>query len=94
VTPQLRLLDARGRRIRSTAVFSSTYVRSIYPHNGIGPTGPAGYPEAEQKRVGYLTVLASGASAPLTLSWRNLRGRPAVRLDYGKGSLPVGTLPR
>jgi hypothetical protein len=86
---QLRLVDRRGHAIPSAAVFSSTYVRSIYPHNGIGPTGPAEYPEAEQRRVGYLLVLEAGKSAPLTVSWRERRAQAAARIDYGKGSLPV-----
>jgi hypothetical protein len=86
---QLKLVDGRGRGIRSSVVFSSTYVRSIYPHNGIGPTGPAGYPEAEQRRVGYIVVLEAGKSSPLTVSWREPRGRTAARIEYGKGSLPL-----
>jgi hypothetical protein len=86
---QLKVVDGHGRRIKSSVVFSSTYVRSIYPHNGIGPTEPRDYPEAEQRRVGYLLELEAGKSAPLTVSWRQPRGRPAVSIDYGEGSLPV-----
>jgi hypothetical protein len=86
---QLKVVDGHGRRIKSSVVFSSTYVRSIYPHNGIGPTEPRDYPEAEQRRVGYLLELEAGKSAPLTVSWRQPRGRPAARIDYGKGSLAV-----
>jgi hypothetical protein len=87
---QLEVVDRRGRRMKASAVFSSTYVRSIYPHNGIGPTGPAQYPEAEQRRVGYLLVLEAGKTAPLTVSWKQRpRGPAAARIDYGSGSLPV-----
>jgi hypothetical protein len=88
--PKLRVVDANGRRIKSSAVFVSTYVRSIYPHNGITPSRPSDYPEAEQRRVGFLTVLGAGKSTPLTVSWQELRGRPAAkRIVFGATSLAI-----
>jgi hypothetical protein len=88
--PKLRVVDANGHRIKSSAVFVSTYVRSIYPHNGITPARPSDYPEAEQKRVGYLTVLGAGKSTPLTVSWHEPRGRAAARrIVYGATSLAI-----
>jgi hypothetical protein len=89
-TPKLAVVDARGRRIKSSAVFVSTFVRSTYPHNRGQASGPANYPEAEQRRVGYLAVLEAGESTPLTVSWRERpRGPAAKRIEYGGGSLAI-----
>jgi hypothetical protein len=88
--PQVKVVDPRGRRIASTAVFSSTFVRSLYPHNGVARPNPDQYPEPEQERVGYLAVLGSGEDAPLTVSWRQRpKGRNAERIVLGSVSLPV-----
>jgi hypothetical protein len=74
----------------TTAVFSSSFVRSMFPHNGVQPGSASGYPEAEQRRVGYLAVLQSGKTAPLTVSWLDRRGAPpAKRILVGSSSLPV-----
>ena len=86
----VKVVDARGRRIRSDAVFLSSYVRSNYPHNSGALADPSHYPEAEQQRVGFLVRMKPGASAPLTVSWRAApAGRTAARIDYGKGYLPA-----
>jgi hypothetical protein len=88
--PEVKVIDADGRRIASTAVFSSTYVRSLYPHNGVARPNPSQYPAAEQRRVGYLAVLGSGDDSPLTVSWRQRRaGRKAERVVLGAASLPL-----
>jgi hypothetical protein len=82
----LRLEDANGRTVDSTAVFLESFVHGLYP-----PTRqPAEVPESELRRTGRLAVLEPGASVPLTVAWR--RGVAAdapVRLDYGLGSLPL-----
>jgi hypothetical protein len=87
--PQVRVVDGRGRRIRSTAVFSSSFTRSLYPHNAVARARPAEYPEPEQERVGYLAALDEGEAAPLTVSWREPRTRRAKRILLGPASLPV-----
>lgn len=82
----LRLEDANGRTVDSTAVFLDSFVHGLYP-----PTRqPAQVPESELRRTGRLAVLKPGASIPLTVAWRRGAGagRP-VRLDYGLGSLPL-----
>jgi hypothetical protein len=92
--PEVKLLDARGRAIKSTAVFAAGFVRSMFPHNGVVPTSPAKYPEAEQRRVGYLSVLGPGKTTPLTVSWLERPGRPpARRILVGSASLPVPGAP-
>jgi hypothetical protein len=82
----LRLEDANGRTVDSTAVFLESFVHGLYP-----PTRqPAQVPESELRRTGRLAVLEPGASVPLTVAWRRgvAAGAP-VRLDYGLGSLPL-----
>jgi hypothetical protein len=82
----LRLEDANGRTVDSTAVFLESFVHGLYP-----PTRqPAQVPESELRRTGRLAVLEPGASVPLTVAWRRgvAAGAP-VRLDYGRGSLPL-----
>jgi hypothetical protein len=87
---QVRVLDGRGRPVRSTALFASSYVRSNYPHNRGPESEPASYPEAEQERVGYLAVLGDGETTPLTVSWSEPARRPrAERIAYGAASLAI-----
>ncbi len=87
--PQVALVDRQGRRLKSTAVFAASFVRSIYPHNGVQPAQPQGYPETERRRVGFLAVLGASKTAPLTVSWLEGRGRAATRVVLGGASLPV-----
>jgi hypothetical protein len=90
-TPNVKLLDADGRPIKAGVVFVSSFIKANRPHNfGAQRSNPAAYAETEQKRVGYLAVLRSSETTPLTVSWREPRGpRAAARIDYGRGSLPV-----
>jgi hypothetical protein len=88
--PDVRLVDQHGRRIRSSAAFASSFVRSLIPQNGRPGSRKSEFPEAEQRRIGYLAVLRSGETVPLTLSWNEPAGpRTAKRIVYGAGSLPV-----
>lgn len=81
----VRVLDARGRALRSSAAFLSGFVYSHVPYNRGRDEVPAALPRREQERLGRVVRIEAGASAPLTVSWR---GR-AVRIDYGEGTLPV-----
>lgn len=82
----LRMEDANGRTVESTAVFLDSFVHGLYP-----PTRqPAQVSESELRRTGRLAVIAPGDSVPLTVAWRREGGVDApVRLDYGRGYLPV-----
>jgi hypothetical protein len=82
----LRLEDADGRTVASTAVFLDSFVHGLYP-----PTRqPAQVSATELRRTGRLAVIAPGESVPLTVAWRREGGVGApVRLDYGRGYLPV-----
>jgi hypothetical protein len=82
----LRLEDANGRTVASTAVFLDSFVHGLYP-----PTRqPAKLPESELRRTGRLAVIAPGESVPLTVAWRRGGGAGApLWLDYGRGYLPM-----
>lgn len=82
----LRMEDANGQTVESTAVFLDSFVHGLYP-----PTRqPAQVSESELRRTGRLAVIAPGDSVPLTVAWRREGGVDApVRLDYGRGYLPV-----
>jgi hypothetical protein len=82
----VRLEDADGQTIDSTAVFLDSFVHGLYP-----PTRePAQISESELRRTGRLAVLRPGASVPLTMAWRRGAGVGApARLDYGSGSLQL-----
>jgi hypothetical protein len=75
--------------MKTSVVFSSTFVKSNFPHNRGPGSGPSSYPESEQRRVGYLAVIEPGGTVPVTISWREPAGRVAARVDYGRGSLPL-----
>jgi hypothetical protein len=87
---ELKLVDRRGRPIKASVGFVSTFVRSIYPQNGRPGSRRSEFPEAEQRRLGYIAVLRSGETAPLTVSWQGRRGtRAAAKIEFGGRSLPV-----
>jgi hypothetical protein len=82
----VRLLDSEGGRLRSAAIFLSSFVKSNFPHN----RGPFQVPEQEQLRLGLLAKVDPGKSVPLTVSWHEPPGpKAAARIDYGPGFLPV-----
>lgn len=86
----LKLLDQRGRPIRASVVFASSFVRSLYPQSGRPGARREDFPEREQERIGLLAVIRSGESRPLTVSWNSLSGgRTATRIDTGHGPLSV-----
>jgi hypothetical protein len=88
--PEVKVVDQGGRRIRSTAVFVSSFVRSAYPHNAGPRSDPSHYPLREQQRVGFLARIKPGKTSPLTVSWRDPRGeRDATRIVLPAGSLPL-----
>ena len=87
VARDLRLVDRSGRGVGGSAVFLDSFVHGLYP-----PTRePRRLPESELRRTGRLAVVEPGKSVPLTVSWRQGRGRERrpVRLDYGRGWLSV-----
>ena len=87
VASRLRVRDARGRVLRASAAFSTTFAHGLY---GAYQQPAAGEPVAEQIRLGKIIYLAPGASAPFYAAWRlSLGAREPVHVDYGSGSLVI-----
>ncbi|MDQ5831728.1 MAG: hypothetical protein M3550_01550, partial [Actinomycetota bacterium] len=72
-----------GDQVDSAVIFAPAYVRSVFPQNR-GTEIPLG----EQLRIGLRARLEPGKTAPLTVSWRQDKGRP-VSIEYGTGTLPL-----
>jgi hypothetical protein len=83
VARDLELRTGGGDEIDAAAVFAQTFVRGVFPQNR-GEEIPVG----EQLRIGLRARLDPGATAPLTVAWRERGGRP-VAIQYGSSSLPV-----
>jgi hypothetical protein len=81
----VRVVDARGRRVRAAAIFLSSYAHRIPPFNK-----PSTVPGREQRLKGFVAELPPGRDVPLTVSWR-LGPAPAapVRVELGGSSLPI-----
>jgi hypothetical protein len=81
----LKLVDRSGRDVRHTALFTAGYSRDIYP-----PRDRHRLLEKDAERLGYKAKLRPGDSKPLTVSWREGRGRPTpVRIELPSNSLDV-----
>ena len=82
----IKLVDARGRRVAASVTFLAGFVHGLYP-----PTRePTKLPDSELLRTGRIARILPGKQAPITVAWRTRAGqeRP-TRLDYGRGVLPV-----
>jgi hypothetical protein len=87
VAARLKVRDARGRALRASAAFSTTFAHGLY---GAYQQPAGGEPVAEQIRLGKIIYLAPGASAPFYAAWRLTPGaREPVHVDYGSGSLAI-----
>jgi hypothetical protein len=83
----VRAVDKDGEALKGNATFIAGYVHPLFP-----PTRPpqGGLPDAERIRLGQVVKLDPGKRTHLSVAWRlKPGGRPAVRIDYGAGSLPI-----
>lgn len=81
----LRIVDEGGRPLRGNGIFLSTFVRGIYSASRIDQAS-----DFERRRTGRLARISPGRTRPLTFAWRSgPESRPAERIDYGTGWLPV-----
>ena len=84
---ELRLIDKDGKRIPGSAAFLQGFAHGLYPPTR-EPEGRT--PQWEQLRLGRIARIQPGATAPLTISWRQPQGtEPPVRIEWARGSLPV-----
>ena len=81
----VRLLTDDGSVVPSTPVFLQTFGKSLWATG----RGPQQVPDSELQRTGRIALLSPGEEVPLTVAWHDKDGTPA-RIDYGKGSVPVG----
>jgi hypothetical protein len=83
---EVRIVDAKGRVLRSTARFSQVFAHGLYPWSWRIKGS-----RFERARIGEIATIKPGQAAPLTLSWRVPDGgsEPVeVRFDGGSLSLP------
>ena len=83
---RVQILDARGRRLKATALFAQGFNHGLYP-----PSMKIEGSEFERRRLGRIATIKPGQSVPLTLSWRVPAGgsQPVeARFDGGSLALP------
>jgi hypothetical protein len=86
VAKDLQVRDAAGRRLNSSAAFTTTFAHGLF--GALQQPNPV--PPAELIRLGKVIYLPAGASAPFYAAWRLKSGtKEPVSIDYGKGSLAV-----
>ena len=86
-TEKVRILDRKGRALRSTALFSQHFAHGLYPWSWHVKGS-----KFERARIGKIVTIKPGQAAPLTLSWRvPAGGSEPVEVRFDGGSL---TLPR
>ncbi len=86
----LVVLDADGRRLRSTGQFAAGYAHGLYG----AFQQPDPLPPGELERLGRIVTIPAGGTAPLAVSWTVADGHDAGRrssVDYGSGRLPLPT---
>lgn len=82
VAAEARIVDARGRVLRSTIRFASAYGHGLYSYDQQPKEGD---PEFEKVRLGEVAEIPAGKTAPLTLSWRLSKGTgAAARVVIGR----------
>jgi hypothetical protein len=87
VAARLVVRDAAGQRLDATAAFTTTFAHGLY---GALEQPPGGPPAQELVRLGKVTYLPPGSSAPFYAAWHLKRGsKPPLRIDYGIGSLTI-----
>lgn len=85
-TERVRILDAKGHALRSTARFAQHFSHGLYPWSWHIKGS-----KFERTRTGKIATIKPGQSVPLTVSWRVPAGRSEpveVRFDGGSLALP------
>jgi hypothetical protein len=82
---RIEIVDARGRRLASTARFLQAFAHGLYP-----PSMRIRGSKFERTRLGEIATVKPGQDLPLTLSWR-LSSSTAQPLEvrFGGGSLAL-----
>jgi hypothetical protein len=88
----LRVRDAHGRVLESSAGFTASYAHGLFG----AFQQPSAEPLRELVRLGRIVFLNPGASSPVFAAWRlPINARGPVSIDYGDGTLavPIATRP-
>ena len=86
IAASLVVRDASGRRLRSSAAFTTTYAHGLFG----AMQQPRHLPQLELRRLGKIVDLPPGESAPFYAAWHLGAGsRAPVKVDYGSGTLAV-----
>jgi hypothetical protein len=87
----LRIRDAKGFVLKSSAGFVASYAHGLFG----AFQQPSAQPEQELLRLGRLVILPPGATSPLFAAWRlPANAHEPVSIDYGSGKLTVPTATR
>jgi hypothetical protein len=87
----VRVLDADGDAVQSTARFSTGVTHQLYPPRE-GPREKD--PRFLRERLGQAATVKPGATVPLVVAWRLGPGdEPPERVDLGQASLELPTAP-
>jgi hypothetical protein len=89
----LAVVDANGRRLRSTGQYAAGYAHGLYG----AFQKPDPLPPGELTRLGLRVTIAPGKTAPLAVSWTVRKGSEPARaasVDYGPGRLTLPTTVR
>lgn len=86
VAADLRVRDAGGRALESSAAFTTNYAHGLFGMQD----PPKRLPPAELVRLGKVVYIPAGASVPFYAAWRLKAGsREPVSVDYGSGTLAL-----
>jgi hypothetical protein len=82
---RIQIVDADGRRLRSSARFLQSFVHGLYPAS-MQVEGS----KFERTRLGKIATVKPGQALPLTVSWREPHGgATAVEIRVAGGSLAL-----
>jgi hypothetical protein len=82
----LRVRDAQGHVLNSSAGFTASYAHGLFG----AFQQPSALPVRELVRLGRLVILDPGATRPLFAAWRLAPNtREPLTIDYGSGTLAV-----
>ena len=82
---RIEIVDARGKRLPSTARFLQAFAHGLYPAS-MGVEGG----KFERTRLGRIATVKPGQDLPLTLSWRLASGTAQpLEVRFGGGSLAL-----
>ena len=86
VAKDLRVVDADGHPLRSSAAFTATFAHGLFG----ALQQPKPVPPSELIRLGKVAYIPAGASVPFYAAWRVTPDtKQPVRVDYGRGTLEL-----